>query len=320
MAEPPSRAGSRARARGLPWLNLVMFAATVASTFYVGRGWAVPFAAGGAPPWYAGWTFAVPLLAILLVHEFGHYVAARLHKVDASLPFFIPFPVVFGTFGAIIKMRGRIATRRALLDIGAAGPLAGMAVALPTVAFGLSLSEVQPQVPGDYLLEGHSLLYKGLLALIHGPIPPGHDVFLHPVALAGWVGLFVTMLNLLPVGQLDGGHVAYALFREAQDRVSTAMLLLLPALGLGVCGFFGYAAWSDGLRGEQLVSEASTGANWFVWTLILLLMRRFAGPKHPPVDAGPLGAGRVAVGLFCIVLFVSIFMPVPLRAVTVAAP
>jgi membrane-associated protease RseP (regulator of RpoE activity) len=271
-------------------------------------------------PWYAGWVFAVPLLAILLCHEFGHYIAARRHQVAASLPYFIPIPLVFGTFGAIIRMRGRITTRTALLDIGAAGPLAGMAVALPVLVYGLSISEVHPQQPGNYLLEGHSLLYELLLYLIHGPIPAGHDIFLHPAALAGWVGLFVTMLNLLPIGQLDGGHVAYALLGERQDRLSSVLLWLLPVLGVGLCASFGFTAWQQGLRGEQLWQEASIGANWCVWFVVLHIMRRYAGKDHPPVDPGALSTGRKVVGALCLLLLVFIFMPVPIRAVTVGEP
>lgn len=307
--------------RRLPWLNMVLFLATAVSTFFVGLGWAAPFyPADTGPPWYAGWVFAVPLLSILVCHEFGHYIAARRHHVDASLPYFIPFPLVFGTFGAIIRMRGRITERKALLDIGAAGPLAGMMVALPVLVYGLSISEVQPQQPGNYLLEGHSLLYELLLYLLHGPIPEGQDIFLHPVALAGWVGLFVTMLNLLPIGQLDGGHVTYALLGERQDRLSGVLLWLLPLLGAILCSYHGISAWQRGLRGDALWEEAFIGANWFVWFVVLMLMRRYAGKRHPPVNPGKLSAGRTAVGVFCLLLLVLIFMPVPIRAVTVGAP
>ncbi len=315
MAEAsPEQAQPLRRERKIPWVNLVLFVLTVISTFFVGYGWAAT--GESPPPWYGGWVFAVPLLSILLFHEFGHYIAARIHAVDASLPYFIPLPLVFGTFGAIIRMRGRIAKRNALLDIGAAGPLAGMLVALPVLIYGISLSEVKPQTPGNYILEGHSLLYKALLYLIHGPIPEGHDIFLHPVALAGWVGLFVTMLNLLPIGQLDGGHVAYALLGPRQDRFSRSILYVLPALGLAICGYFGVRGYAAGLRGEELLAEATVGINWIVWFVVLRVLHAFAGPKHPPVDPGELSPLRRATGVTCLLLLVLIFMPVPLRTVT----
>jgi membrane-associated protease RseP (regulator of RpoE activity) len=306
-AAPPARRG--------PWLNAVLFVATVLSTFHVGRTlWA---GAGPDAPWYAGWTFAVPLLAILLSHELGHYVAARAHRVEASLPYFIPLPFLFGTLGAIIRMRGRIEKRHALLDIGAAGPLAGMAVGLPLLVYGIATSEVRPTQPGIWLLEGHSLLYEGLLLAIHGGIPPGHDIYLNSVALAGWVGLFVTMLNLIPVGQLDGGHVAYALLGERQDRWSGRVLSLLPLLGVGVCTYYGLRGHLGGLRGWDLVGEALVGLNWLVWFGVLHLLRRLTGRAHPPVDPGELGRGRRVVALTCLALFFLIFMPVPMRSVVI---
>jgi membrane-associated protease RseP (regulator of RpoE activity) len=324
MAESPTidstQAPAPARPRR-PWINVVLFLATLVSSFIAGYFWVGGPTGGPLPPWYAGWVFAVPLLAILLCHEFGHYIAARIHKVDASLPYFIPFPLVFGTLGAIIAMRGRIRKRDALLDIGAAGPLAGMAVALPVLIYGLTLSEVRLQTPGEFILEGHSLLYELLLWALHGPIPPGHDIFLHPSALAGWVGLFITMLNLIPVGQLDGGHVTYALLGPIQNRLSKAILGVLPLLGLGVCGYFGVTGYLSGLRGSALVEELTTGANWFVWFVLLLLMRRFSGKDHPPVDPGPkLSWPRTIVGVACMVMFVLIFMPVPMRSLVIPEP
>lgn len=298
------------------WINLLLFLLTVVSTFYVGRDWAaVPDEL--PPSWHAGWIFAVPLLSILLFHEFGHYIAARLHKVDASLPYFIPLPYVFGTFGAIIRMRGRIRKRDALLDIGAAGPLAGMAVALPVLIYGIAVSEVKAQEPGSYLLEGHSLLYELLLYLVHGPIPEGHDIFLSPIALAGWVGMFVTMLNLLPIGQLDGGHVAYALFGPRQDRFSQWVLRLLPVLGLVVCGYFGLKGYLAGLRGADLVAELIVGLNWIVWFVVLNVLHRLTSRRHPPVDPGSLSPVRKVIAVACLLLLVLIFMPVPLRSIVI---
>src|SRR6187431_2261612 len=208
---------------GLP---LVLFVLTLISVFWTGAAEADPTLAESWSPgrlleiWH-GWPFALPLMAILIAHESGHYIAAREHQVPASLPFFIPLPVLspFGTMGAIIGMSGRIRSRAALLDIGAAGPLAGMVVALPVLACGLSLSEIGPN-SGHYTQEGQSLLYLLMKRAFAGPIPDGWDVHLHPTAYAGWVGLLVTMINMLPWGQLDGGHIAYALFGERQHGIA----------------------------------------------------------------------------------------------------
>jgi membrane-associated protease RseP (regulator of RpoE activity) len=165
-----------------------------------------------------GTQFTVSLLAILLAHEFGHYIAARIHKVDTSLPFFIPLPILspFGTMGAVIRMRGAIPTRRALLDIGASGPLAGLCLAVPIYYYGAAHSRIVP-VNGAGNELGESLLLKLLDHLASPNVPEGHTLLLSPFAFAAWAGMFVTMINLLPVGQLDGGHVAYALFGKRQD-------------------------------------------------------------------------------------------------------
>jgi membrane-associated protease RseP (regulator of RpoE activity) len=166
--------------------------------------------------------FTASLMAILLCHEFGHYFAARLHKVDASLPYFIPMPRLspFGTMGAVIHMRDPITTRRALLDIGAAGPLAGMVVAVPAYAWGVAHSRLVSLDGGDYVQLGDSLLLR-LLDRAFGPhVPPGMDIDLSPVAFAAWAGMLVTMINLIPAGQLDGGHVAYALFSRRQNVIA----------------------------------------------------------------------------------------------------
>ena len=165
-----------------------------------------------------GAEFTASLLAILLAHEFGHYIAARIHKVDTSLPFFIPLPFLspFGTMGAVIRMRGQIPTRRALLDIGASGPLAGLCLAIPIYYYGACHSQVIPVSKGGVEL-GDSLLLTLLDHLAMPNLPAGHTLLLSPFAFAAWAGMFVTMINLLPVGQLDGGHVAYALFGKRQD-------------------------------------------------------------------------------------------------------
>jgi membrane-associated protease RseP (regulator of RpoE activity) len=247
-----------------------------------------------------GWTLAIPLLAILVTHELGHYVAARIHRVPASLPYFIPLPLVspFGTMGAVISMRERIRSRNALLDIGAAGPLAGMAVAIPVLVIGLAHSEVKPLTEHGWM-EGQCLLYLLLKRLVCGPIAAGHDVFLTPTAFAGWAGLLVTALNLLPIGQLDGGHVAYALLGERQHRVAVGLHWSLLAV-------LAYNLWA--------FRELAPGMVWGVWFVLLYALRRMSGGNHPPTEPGPLSPGRRVVAVVCLLLFVALFMPTPMRA------
>lgn len=293
-------------------LALALFALTCASTTYVGS-------YGG--DWTSGLHYSVPLMAILLAHELGHYIAARIHRVPASLPYFIPIPIgPLGTMGAVILMRGRIRSRNALLDIGAAGPLAGMAVALPVLAYGIARSEVQPLPPPGtvYFQEGHSLLYAGLLRLLKGPIPEGYDIMLGPTAFAGWAGLLVTMLNLIPALQLDGGHVAYSVLGERYHAVSRLLRRALLPLSFVIALAYGGPAFAAGKRGDALVGELMAGMQWFVWWLVLSLMARGAGGgrEHPPVDALPLlTRGRTALAWFTLSLFVLTFMPAWLRSV-----
>ena len=237
---------------------------------------------------------------MLLGHELGHFVAAVVHRVPASLPMFIPMPISpFGTMGAVIEMPERIRSRNALLDIGAAGPLAGIVVAIPVLVIGLSQSEVRPLEPGGFL-EGQSLLYLLLKRLVVGPIPEGHDVFLTSTAFAGWTGLLVTMLNLLPVGQLDGGHVAYALFGARQNKLGRLFHALLPVLFVG-----NYAVFQD----------AQPGMVWVIWFVLLAILGRVSGGfEHPPTDEGEtLSPARKAIAVGTLLLFVLIFMPTPLR-------
>lgn len=267
-----------------------------------------------------GWIYAVPLMAILLCHEFGHYIAARLHGVPASLPYFLPLPEVspFGTLGAVIAMPERIRSRNALLDIGAAGPLAGMAIALPVLAIGLSLSPVQVQSTGYYVQEGQSLLYWLLKYLVKGNIPVGHDVMLHPTATAGWVGLFVTMINLLPWGQLDGGHIAFALLGPVQNRIARLVRM-------SVLLFFVYNLLT--FVGPVLVGQSQmplgvaigNSLTWLVWFGLLSLLGRTMGHDHPPVEAGELSPARRRIAMGCLALFVLLFMPTPLANYTPAA-
>ncbi len=314
----------------LRWrLPLALFLATVFSTFYVGAGQVLQhepatfFAQRRAEGlttalrafgWAMGkgWVFALPLLAILLCHEFGHYLMARKHRVRASLPMFIPFPNLFGTMGAVIAMRGRIRTRDALVDIGAGGPLAGLAVAVPVTILGLSLSNVEPMNGRTgVLVEGDSLLYLALKRVVCGAIPPGHDVWLHPVAFAGWAGFFVTMMNLLPIGQLDGGHVAYALFGVRQDRWSKLVSYALFCLAAGIA-LWVWRTTPDAMRDSAAFTPAVV---WCMWSLLSRGVMRLSGDRHPPTGEEPLSPGRRRVGVFTLVCFLLLFMPLPIRLI-----
>jgi membrane-associated protease RseP (regulator of RpoE activity) len=303
--------------RPIRWrTNLLLFLATVFSVFLTGTlyGGKLPEDGGWGAVLLAlpsGWRFAVPLLAILLTHEFGHYFAARYHRVDASLPYFIPLPLVspFGTMGAIISMRGRIKSRNALLDIGASGPLAGLLVAIPVLVIGLQSSPVE--IPaGPYFQEGQSLLYMALKRIVLGPMQPGEDVSLNSMAFAGWTGLFVTALNLLPIFQLDGGHIAYALFDSKQNRIARVLhwgLLVVFVYNLVhfMTPVVSSRAW--GSIGQAIGNSMS----WLVWFLVLHLVMRVGGRDHPPTEPGELSLVRRVVAGLCLLLFVLLFMPTP---------
>ena len=261
-----------------------------------------------------GWVFSIPLMAILMAHEFGHFFAGMYHRVDVSPPYFIPVPFfLLGTLGAVIQIRERIRSPNALLDIGAAGPLCGMAVALPVVIYGIATSPVEPLPDTNYIVEGRSILYGGLLHWLKGPIPEGYDIMLNPTALAGWAGLLITMINLLPFGQLDGGHVAYALLGSRQDRVSQHVLRVLPALAVVVCAAYGIPSYLNGVRGDRLVYDASAGMHWLVWAVVLWLLTRATGPKHPPTEGSELSPRRRLVGWLTLSLFIVLFMPAWIR-------
>lgn len=314
-ASSPSYARPSDEAEGpepLKWkLPLLLFLATVGSVFATGySNWLLD--PDTPSPTVAGVQLTVALLAILLTHEFAHYAFARWHKVPASLPMFIPLPLLspFGTMGAVIAMKGRIKSRNALLDIGASGPLAGLVVALGVLVYGLMTSPVKP-IGDSGIQEGQSILYILLKRLILGPIPPGHDVFLNPIAFAGWTGLFVTMLNLIPVGQLDGGHVAYALFGPKQNRyariVRYSVLGLLP-INVAYFALRGLAE-GDWQKGASIGLGA--GAPWLFYFLLLTVLLRLGGGDHPPTNDDRLSPGRKAIAVFTLILFVLLFMPTP---------
>jgi membrane-associated protease RseP (regulator of RpoE activity) len=306
---------------------LLLFVATALSTTATG---ALGAHQGTALwPLSDGLSFSVPLLAILLCHEFGHYFAARLHKVPASLPYFIPLPPgigLFGTMGAVITQGAGTTDRRKLIDIGAAGPLAGLVVAIPVLAYGLSLSEITPNVTG-HIQEGNSILYAALKYFAKGTFLPSreHDVHLHPTAFAGWAGLLVTMLNLIPIGQLDGGHVATAYFGNRYRRAARVVHMALPWLALVAFGWVYRLATSTLSPLDQedsaFVIAINAALPWLVWFFLLWGLGRLArGFDHPPVDDHvPLPPSRGALFWVVAVMFALIFMPVPVR-MSVGAP
>jgi Peptidase family M50 len=274
-----------AATRPLAWRsNAWLFVATVASVL------ATQLWEPSEPPRLAvlhACQFTGALLAILLAHEFGHYIAARIHKVDASLPYFIPLPILspFGTMGAVIRMRSVIPTRRALFDIGAAGPLAGLALAIPLYAWGAAHSTVVSLDTADGGLQlGDSILLKLLDHFFAPATPAGTDLMLSPVAFAAWGGMFVTMINLLPAGQLDGGHVAFALFGPRQNRIAQwvhrSMLVFFFVSVASFCA----RDLRAGLGLAHLGRHVGSSLFWLVWFEVLAVLGTFSQPRRPRED------------------------------------
>ena len=277
--------------RSRPSLNVMLFVLTALSMLAAGAGFmSARFVPTSLAWWLDGAPFALTLLSILGVHEFGHYFTARYYKASVSLPYFIPAPpplFLFGTLGAIIRMRSPARDRNSLFDIAAAGPLAGMLIAVPAVILGLAWSEVA-KIPPGAIHFGDSLLMRWLVYLTFGNLAEGTDVIIHPVALAGWVGFFVTALNLVPVGQLDGGRIAYALLGRHHRVLGVGTFVLLLALG-GITG----------------------SANWFMWAALLFFLVGFH--HSPPLDdLTPLSPLRRVVGVACLILLVLLIPPVPI--------
>jgi len=250
----------------------------------------------GVIPWlqpekiYLGLPFSLTLIFILLTHEMSHYIASRLHNVTATLPYFIPAPSIIGTFGAVIKMKPPIPDRRSLIDIGASGPIGGFIIAVIACVIGLHLSEVKPTGEiQEGLTFGSSLLFSFLTKIVLGIDPDKYDILLHPVAFAGWIGLLVTSLNLLPIGQLDGGHITYALLGEKHAWISKGMLPVLVVLGI--------VYWEG----------------WFIWAVLMI----FLGYRHPPVVYPniQLNRNRKLIGWLALVIFILTFTPMPVRGI-----
>ncbi len=256
------------------WLHALLFLLTVLSTTLVG-----------------GWAYSATILAILGCHELGHYVACRYYDVDASLPYFLPVPITLtGTLGAFIRIREPIPYKRWLFDIGIAGPIAGFVVAVPALFLGVWLSTVTPLTPGEHLFLGEPLLFKLATRIIWGALPDTVTLNAHPVAFAAWFGLLATALNLFPVGQLDGGHISYAVLGRRSTYVTVAMIGVAIALSY-------------------------RSASWIVWTIVVTGMLFAFGVRHPPVidEDVPLDRTRMALAVLAAVIFALCFTPAPIQ-------
>jgi membrane-associated protease RseP (regulator of RpoE activity) len=241
-----------------------------------------------------GLWYSLPVLFILGCHEFGHYYYCRVHNVDASLPFFIPAPpplLLTGTFGAVIRIREPFPSKQALFDIGIAGPIAGFLALVPILYFGVALSKIAP-IPqnADLIYFGEPLLFKAMSWLHFGRIPEGSDMMLHPLGFAGWLGMLVTALNLLPFGQLDGGHIMYAVLGRRAARVSVATVAVTALLTLH-------------------------SMSWIATTLMMLGMAYFLGFRHPKIvdEHVPLDGRRKLVAVAALIIFILCFTPVPIE-------
>jgi membrane-associated protease RseP (regulator of RpoE activity) len=312
FVEPPGPDGSTVGAVPSPgagyrprwWLHILLFVATFASTTLIGG-----LVWSGLPPemvrlgllallvdprvYVAGLQFSVPLITVLLCHELGHYLAARRHGLTATPPYFIPFPVPLlgiGTLGAVIRVKDPIRTKRQLLDIGAAGPIAGFVALVPFLAYGIAASEIgeTPAEGAAYLEFGEPLIYQLMEALIRPGLGDNMTLWLHPTGVAAWFGVLVTLLNMLPFAQLDGGHVGYALLGRWHRR------LVWPLLG----GLFGLGFVWPG---------------WWVWVAIALFLR----PQHPPLwdEEVPLDPWRKLIGWTAVAIFVLCFVVEPIKIV-----
>jgi membrane-associated protease RseP (regulator of RpoE activity) len=294
---------SASRVRPRYWLHLLLFLLTFITTAVVGAGLSHSFAQGRPfnfdidfggyrafwhQPRYLidGLPFSLTLLTILLAHELGHYVAARYYRVDVTLPYFLPAPTLIGTLGAFIRIKSPIYSKRTLFDIGIAGPIAGFVVLIPPLVVGVSLSKVIPGIAEQGELVFGTPLVLRLCEWLMFPGVPTSDIYLHPVARAAWVGTLATALNLLPIGQLDGGHILYSFVGERSKLLSRIFAAALIPLGV----FF---YWG-----------------WIFWAVILFLI----GMRHPSIyDDGRLGLGRARLGVAALAIFLLSFTLAPIR-------
>jgi membrane-associated protease RseP (regulator of RpoE activity) len=285
-----------------PWKHVLLFVLTVVTTTYVGGLHYALFQTNFSPGpvdvstgtlFRTGFWYSLSILAILGTHEFGHYFACRYYGVDASLPYFLPAPLpLTGTLGAFIRIRQTIPGKRELFDIGIAGPIAGFLVALPVLFLGMAMSRVVALPPAtDGIVElGEPLLFQGAAWLVFGPIPAGYSINMHPMGFAAWFGLLATALNLFPIGQLDGGHISYAVLGRKSTAVTLATVLCLIALSF-------------------------LSSSWIVWTVLTVVMLLAFGPRHPRTfdEEVPLDRARLWLAFFALVMFVLCFTPAPIE-------
>ena len=311
------------------WLHILLFLLTYFTTTVAGEMWRGVGDLGNLANLRLGFEYAKLIMFFLSAHEFGHFIASRIHGVDATLPFYIPFPgyqfgsANFGTFGAVIRMRSRPPSNKIMFDIGVAGPLAGFIACVGILAVGFAtlpgisyLQAIHPgypnaaPTPGTDLSFGNSLFFlfmEKLFANPHGYIPPMSEVYHYPMLCAGWFGIFVTALNLLPIGQLDGGHLTYTLFGpKLHKRLGQLVALVLFVLSVP-------ATLADFLANPPpwlLALSIPGGETWFFWALLVSFVIRF---RHPPSqDESPLDLRRKVIGYATIVMFVVCFTPSPL--------
>jgi hypothetical protein len=291
-----------------PWLNILLFLITIASCFFVGITWSMSYVYAdklgedfipsmglellrNSEVIELSVVYAVVLIAILLAHEMGHYLTCRYYRIDATLPYFIPAPTLIGTLGAFIRIRSPITRKQQLFDVGIAGPLAGFVLAVPAMIYGLSLSKVVAPLPREAsIIFGEPLLFKLVSEVMFKDAPQNFDMILHPVAFAGWVGILVTALNLFPVGQLDGGHIVYAILGKKAKVLGRPILVAFIVMGV--------IFW----------------IGWFVWALLI----GFMGLKHPRIfdEDIPISSGRRLLALVVIVIFILSFIPDPVQGFT----
>lgn len=283
-------------------LNIILFFATLITTIFVGTNYYISFYLGEKIPrdpellrrllsnpltYLYGLPYALTIMGILLAHEMGHYISSRIHGVDATLPYFIPAPTLIGTFGAVIRMKSPINSKKALFDIGIAGPLSGFIVAIPAIIYGIKLSRHVSALPlkeGIYL--GEPLIMKIIYKIFYPDTPSEFTLLLHPIAFAAWFGILATAFNLFPIGQLDGGHILYSVIGKKTEILGKIFVLILLAMG--------FIFWEG----------------WLLWAGIIIII----GTKHPPVyEEEPLDGKRKFLAFIALLMFILSFTPIPIR-------
>ncbi|SIR47887.1 Membrane-associated protease RseP, regulator of RpoE activity [Haladaptatus litoreus] len=293
---------------GVPWKNVFLFVATVLSTLWAGASWYhVNPVSNPIEALLTAWPFTLAVLGVLGTHELGHYVMSRYHGVDATLPYFIPMPTLIGTMGAVIRMKGQMPDRKALFDIGVSGPLAGLVATVIVTAVGLTMEPVtvsQEMLNSASTIEvkfGYPPLLQGIAAIMGEPLAYDNDPTksVNPVVIGGWVGMFVTFLNLIPVGQLDGGHIVRAIIGERQESIAA----LVPAVLFGLAAYVFY-----------VLDVSNATVLWVIWGFLSMFFA-YVGPATP-IDDGELDSRRKLIGILTFVLGLLCFTPTPIQIIS----